>query len=228
MYNWHQKQTCMKGDLGMEWYDEIPDQVSGRKVPFVSIGRGMLDFNAVACELIGDEGQYRYAKIRSGRDENGKLKRAVQFLTDYEDNAIPIKKKEQKGKRIQGMTIVNKGFIGRIFGEEGTNEGMVRYKVELLDKDMLLIAMDDATSSAVIEQSAPVQDITKTLYDYWGPETQAMYVLNIHDPQLMIVRKNKNSFVGQYVHASSTKGAYYSSEYSVKEADSPCWIKVLF
>ena len=114
------------------------EQTSGRRVPFVSIGRGQLDFNAVACDLIQDNGDYRYAQLLTGK-ENGRVVVAVKFLKEPELNTIPIKRKKQKGKTIKGMTVVNKGVVSKLFGKDGNNNGMVRYGVELIDKCTLKI-----------------------------------------------------------------------------------------
>jgi len=122
----------------MEWNIVEIKETSGKNIPFVSIGRGQLDFNAVACDLVNDVGQYNYAQILTGK-ENLKIVIAVKFLTEYESNTIPIKRKQAKGKVIKGMTIVNKGIVSELFGKKGTNEGMVRYKVELIDKNILKI-----------------------------------------------------------------------------------------
>ena len=47
----------------MEWKVIQIKETSGRNVPFVSIGRGQMDFNAVACDLVGDTGQFKYAQL---------------------------------------------------------------------------------------------------------------------------------------------------------------------
>ena len=37
------------------------------------------------------------------------------------------------------MTVVNKGVISALFGKNGSNDGMIRYKVERIEKNMLKI-----------------------------------------------------------------------------------------
>ena len=122
----------------MEWSVVSIKQTSGNNVPFVSIGRGGLDFNAVACDLVNDNGDYKYAQLLTGK-EQGKTVVAVKFLTEFEQNTIPIKRKEQGGKTIKGMTVVNKGVITDLFGKNGSNEGKVRFGVELVDHNILKI-----------------------------------------------------------------------------------------
>lgn len=123
----------------MEWEIFKIKETGGKSVPFVSIGRGQLDFNAVACELVNDDGSYKFAQILKGR-ENGKAVVAVKFIREYEDNSIPIKRKTMKdGTKIQGMTVRNKDAIETLFGKDGANEGMVRHKVEPIDKNILKI-----------------------------------------------------------------------------------------
>ena len=122
----------------MEWSVVKIEQTSGKNVPFVSIGRGQMDFSAVACDLIGDDGSYRYAQLLTGKDK-GKMIVAVKFLTEFEPNTIPIKRKSQGGKAIKGMTIVNKGVVTSLFGKNGANDGMVRYGVERIGDNMLKI-----------------------------------------------------------------------------------------
>ena len=110
----------------MEWEVFKLDQTGGRTAPFVSIGRGQLDFNAVACELVGDDGEYKFAQILTGK-ERGKAVVAVKFLKEYEENSIPIKRKaQQNGKSIQ-------------VGKDGSNKGMVRHKVEPIGENILKI-----------------------------------------------------------------------------------------
>ena len=122
----------------MEWSVVKISQTSGNTVPFVSIGRGQLDFNAVACDLGNDNGNYKYAQLLTAKDK-GKTVVAVKFLENYENDTIVIKRKVQNGKTIKGMTVVNKGIISDLFGKNGKNEGMVRYSVELIAPDMLKI-----------------------------------------------------------------------------------------
>ena len=122
----------------MEWNIVKIDQTKGNNVPFVSIGRGQLDFNAVACDLVKDDGSYRYAQLLTAK-ENGKTVVAVKFLIEPEIDTIPIKRKSQKGKSIKGMTVVNKGVISDLFGKDGSNDSMVRYRVELIAESMLKI-----------------------------------------------------------------------------------------
>ncbi len=122
----------------MEWSIVKIKQTSGNNVPFASIGRGQIEFNAVACDLLKDDGHFCYAQLLTAKDK-GKTIVAVKFLREFEPDTIPIKRKSQKGKIIKGMSIVNKGVIADLFGKNGTNEGMVRYGVELVDDDILKI-----------------------------------------------------------------------------------------
>ena len=122
----------------MEWNVVKISQTSGNNVPFVSIGRGQLDFNAVACDLINDCGDYRFAQLLTGK-ENGKTVVAVKFLKEADTNTIPIKRKTQNGKPIKGINVTNKGVISELFGKNGSNDGMVRYSVELFAENMLKI-----------------------------------------------------------------------------------------
>ncbi len=122
----------------MEWEVFSIKQTGGRTAPFVSIGRGALDFSQAACELINDDGSYKYAQILTGK-EKGKAVVAVKFLTDYEDNCIPIKRKRQGDKTISGMTVRNKDAIEKLFGIDGANKGMVRHKVEPIGANILKI-----------------------------------------------------------------------------------------
>ena len=77
-------------------------QTSGNTVPFVSIGRGQLDFNAVSCDLVNDNGNYKYAQLLTAKDK-GKTVVAVKFLENYENDTIVIKRKVQNGKTIKDM-----------------------------------------------------------------------------------------------------------------------------
>ena len=122
----------------MEWNVVKIDQTKGNNAPFVSIGRGQLDFNAVACELVGDDGSYKYAQFLRGKDK-GKPVIAVKFLTEYEEDSIPITRKVQKEKVIAGMTVRNKGIVEELFGKDGANDGMVRHGVERVGESMLKI-----------------------------------------------------------------------------------------
>ncbi len=122
----------------MEWEVFKLKQTGGRTAPFVSIGRGTLDFSQAACELVGDNGQYKYAQILTGK-EKGKAVVAVKFLEEYADNCIPIKRKKAEGKVINGMTVRNKDAIESLFGIDGSNKGMVRHKVEPVAENILKI-----------------------------------------------------------------------------------------
>ena len=122
----------------MEWSIVKISQTSGKNVPFVSIGRGQLEFNAAACELLGDNGQYKFAQFLKGK-EKGTPIIAVKFLEESENDTISIKRKMQNGKIVKGMTVVNKGVITELFGKNGNNDGMVRYKVELIENNILKI-----------------------------------------------------------------------------------------
>ena len=122
----------------MEWQVVKIEQTSGNALPFVSIGRGQLDFNTEACKLVNDDGSYKYAQLLKGQ-EKGKAVIGVKFLTEYEDDAIVIRRKIVNGKQISGMTIRNKGTIEKLFGINGENKGMVRHKVELVSENILKI-----------------------------------------------------------------------------------------
>lgn len=122
----------------MEWQVVTIEQTSGNAIPFVSIGRGQLDFNAEACKLVNDKGNYTYAQLLTGR-EKGKTVVGVKFLEEYEENAIVIRRKVVNGKQITGMTIRNKGTVEKLFGKDGSNKGMVRHKVELVSDNILKI-----------------------------------------------------------------------------------------
>ena len=122
----------------MEWEVFKLKQTGGRTAPFVSIGRGTLDFSQAACELINDNGTYKYAQILTGK-EKGKAVVAAKFLTEYADNCIPIKRKSVEGKTISGMTVRNKDAIEQLFGKDGANKGMVRHKVEPIGENILKI-----------------------------------------------------------------------------------------
>ncbi|MCR4960568.1 MAG: hypothetical protein K6A74_03870 [Lachnospiraceae bacterium] len=122
----------------MEWQVVKVKNGSGKNVPFVSIGRGQLDFNAVACDLVNDDGSYKYAQFLKGK-EKGKTVIGVKFISEYEENAVPITRKVQKEKVIAGMTIRNKGIIEELFGKDGSNDGMVRHGVELAGDCILKI-----------------------------------------------------------------------------------------
>ena len=124
--------------MGITWQVVKVENVSGKNVPFVSIGRGSLDFNAIACDLVNDDGSYKYAQLLEGK-ENSKKVIAVKFLKEYEENSVPITRKMQKEKVISGMTIRNKGLVEKLFGKNGSNDGMVRHSVELIEDDMLKI-----------------------------------------------------------------------------------------
>lgn len=122
----------------MEWQVVKINKTGGNTVPFVSIGNGRLEFNAVSCQLVHDEGQYKFAQILRGKDK-GKAVIAVKFLTDYDEDTIPIKRKQQNGKPVQGMIISNKGLIAELFGKEGSNNAMVRHSVVLVEDNILKI-----------------------------------------------------------------------------------------
>jgi hypothetical protein len=124
--------------MDTEWKVFKLKESDGKTAPFVSIGRGTLDFSQAACALINDNGRYRYAQILT-RIENGKTVAAVSFLEDYAEDCIPVKRKVIKGKQVAGMTVRNKNAIERLFGKDGVNEGMVRHKVEPIGENMLKI-----------------------------------------------------------------------------------------
>ena len=89
----------------MEWNVVKIRQTSGNNVPFVSIGRGQLDFNAVACDLINDRGDYKFAQLLTGK-ENGKT---VELLSYFEPRFFRFAKwwkqlfGESEGKEDKGL-----------------------------------------------------------------------------------------------------------------------------
>lgn len=122
----------------MEWKVFKLKESGGRTAPFVSIGRGTLDFSQAACELINDDGTYKYAQILTGK-ENGKPVVAVKFLAEYDEECIPVKRKVINGKVVSGMTVRNKDAVERLFGKDGAYKGMIRHKVEPVGENMLKI-----------------------------------------------------------------------------------------
>ena len=126
----------------MEWNIVKIDQTGGKSVPYVSIGRGEMDFSAAACELIEDNEEYKYAQILTGK-ENGKAVVAVKLLKESESDTIAIKRKYVNGKLIKGFKIVNKGLITKLFGKVGSNDGRKRYKVELVKESESMLKIID-------------------------------------------------------------------------------------
>lgn len=123
----------------MEWTVVAIKQTSGKNAPFVSIGNGRLEFNAAACDLIDDHGQYRYVQLLTAK-EKGKTVVAAKFLQEAEPNTISIKRKKNGETPIKGMTVANKGVISDLFSEEiGENNKMGRYTVEKIGDNMLKI-----------------------------------------------------------------------------------------
>ena len=122
----------------MEWQVVKIKQADGRSSAFVSIGRGQLDFNAEACKLVEDTGNFKFAQLLTAQ-QNGKVIIAVKFLEEYDENCITIRRKSVDGKVIQGMTVRNKGTIEKIFGKNGVKQGMTRYPVALVGKNILKI-----------------------------------------------------------------------------------------
>ena len=122
----------------MEWQVVKIKQADGRSSAFVSIGRGQLDFNAEACKLVEDTGNFKFAQLLTAQ-QNGKVIIAVKFLEEYDENCITIRRKSVAGKVIQGMTVRNKGTIEKIFGKNGVKQGMTRYPVALVEKNILKI-----------------------------------------------------------------------------------------
>lgn len=127
-----------RGKIIMEWQVVKIKQADGRSSAFVSIGRGQLDFNAEACKLVEDTGNFKFAQLLTAQ-ENGKVVVAVKFLEEFEENCIIIRRKNADGKVIQGMTVRNKGTIEKIFGKNGVKQGMTRYPVTLVEKNILKI-----------------------------------------------------------------------------------------
>ena len=122
----------------MEWQVVKIKQADGRSSAFVSIGRGQLDFNAEACKLVEDTGNFKFAQLLTAQ-QNGKVIIAVKFLEEYDENCITIRRKSVDGKVIQGMTVRNKGTIEKIFGKNGVKQGMTRYPVASVEKNILKI-----------------------------------------------------------------------------------------
>lgn len=122
----------------MEWQIVPVKQDGGRTAPFVSIGRGSLEFNATAADLVKDVGNYKYAQILKAKDK-GKVIIGVKFLEEPEEECIPIKRKVVDGKTIRGMTVANKGIVEELFGKDGSNNGRSRKKVELAAENILKI-----------------------------------------------------------------------------------------
>ena len=136
MYNIENKDARRKNI--MEWQVVNIKQTDGRSSAFVSMGRGQLDFNSEACKLVEDSGKFKYAQLLTAQ-ENGKVVYAVKFLEECEENCIAISRKSVGGKRIQGMTVRNKGTIEKIFGKNGVKPAMTRYPVALVEKNILKI-----------------------------------------------------------------------------------------
>ncbi len=122
----------------MEWQIVKVNKKTGNNIPFASIGRGQVDFNTVACGLVGDDGSFKYAQFLKAKEDK-KTVIGVKFLKEYEEDAVPITRKVQKEKIVSGMTIRNKGLIKELFGKDGANDGMVRHGVELVGENILKI-----------------------------------------------------------------------------------------
>ncbi|MDE6441580.1 MAG: hypothetical protein K2L12_02355 [Clostridia bacterium] len=122
----------------MEWQVVKIKQADGRSSAFVSIGRGQFDFNAEACKLVGDTGNFKFAQLLTAQ-EDGKVVVAVKFLEEDGEDRVAIRRKNIDGKIIQGMTVRHKGTIEKLFGKNGVKQGMTRYPVTLVAKNTLKI-----------------------------------------------------------------------------------------
>ena len=128
--------------MAFEWKVVTPEVSKGRKAPFVSIGRGKLDFNAAACDLVGDDGSYTHAQILEAKDGNKTIV-GVRFFKEFQPGCIAVtRKKMADGRLIAGLSIAQKGTIERLFGKDGRNEGTIRKSVRLDPDDNVLIIED--------------------------------------------------------------------------------------
>ena len=109
-----------------------------RNYPYASVGRGRLEINAVACDLLGDIGQYRFAKFLATTENNRPIV-IVEFLEEFEVGAIPVKHKQQKGKPIKGMVIAHKDLMTELFGFKGCFDGTERLDVDIVGGNRLII-----------------------------------------------------------------------------------------
>ena len=128
----------------MEWnVVSIKKTTEGNKAPFASIGRGSVNFNAAACELLGDYNKFKYAQFLTAKGKNGKLIVGVKFLEEHEDNSIEIsRKKYSDGKLVSGMTISHKGAVKEVFGAKGVIKGTERHSVSYEGDNILIISLD--------------------------------------------------------------------------------------
>lgn len=127
----------------MEWNLVKIDSQDGKNAPFVSIGRGKLEFSAKACKLLEEASgrnylDYKYAQIYTG-SEKGKVAIAVKFLVEYKEDSLEVTHKVAKGNPITSMIIQSKGTIQRVFGAINANDTMIRRNVEICGEDMLRI-----------------------------------------------------------------------------------------
>lgn len=124
----------------IEWKEVELKPRTSRNAPFISIGRGGIDVNAVACDLVGDTGQYTHAKLLKAGEMIG-----IQFLTKEDVNAIMIRRKSKtkNGKQIKGITFRNKEAILRVFGSVGIKDSTSRFAVKKdPDHENILIVTD--------------------------------------------------------------------------------------
>lgn len=122
----------------MEW-NIVDIKLNGGEHPTVTVGEGKFDFNGAACDLINDNGGYRFAQLLT-MVEGADTSVAVRFLNEPADGAVPIRRKGQDGGEIKGITVDDNGIVSDALIAASHCEAPARYNVELLDDNTLVIA----------------------------------------------------------------------------------------
>lgn len=99
-----------------------------RGVPSARVGRGSIVLNGASSNLIGPIADGSFAELMYDY-EDGRV--GIRFLEERTENAIPVRRRKEKGKRTESLAISSRAHMRELFGEDGVANSSTRYDVSI-------------------------------------------------------------------------------------------------
>lgn len=125
---------------GMKFETIHPDNAKRTNFPFISVGNGRLEINAIACNQLKRSKRFNWAEISIG-ERKDEMCLAIRFYEKQTKDSFMVSKKIVKDKQLNSLYISNKQLLKDVFGSNGIANKMTRYSDVAVDSvnDLILI-----------------------------------------------------------------------------------------
>ena len=120
---------------------KISEDQMGRNMPAISIGHNRLGINVAACELLNQKKE-QFTHVQFLTDKQRPKSIGMRFWKYETNDCVPLSQKENKGKPIGGLEVVNALLLKEIFPKYADKKTVTKFKVHSEGNYILVIDMD--------------------------------------------------------------------------------------